>query len=100
MFTNNDGELTINEEDLVNMAKSGATTSRKEFAEQIYASLGGTQNPSTLKQYSDAEIVDIINRGWAAISGQGAPESSPESQSTGTTVVEEESIDTILNKYK
>ena len=100
MFTNNDGELTINEEDLVNMAKSGATTSRKEFAAQIYASLGGTQNPSTLKQYSDAEIVDIINRGWAAISGQGAPESSPESQSTGTTVVEEESIDTILNKYK
>ena len=70
MFTDKDGNLTIAEEDLVNMAKSGATTSRKEFAAQIYAGLGGTQNPSTLKQYTDAEIVDIINRGWAVISGE------------------------------
>jgi len=70
MFTDKDGKLTIAEEDLVNMAKSGATTSRKEFAAQIYAGLGGTQNPSTLKQYTDAEIVDIINRGWAVISGE------------------------------
>jgi len=71
MFTGADGKLTIAEEDLVNMAKSGATTSRKEFAAQIYASLGGTQNPSTLKQYTDPEIADIINRGWAVVSGEG-----------------------------
>jgi|TARA_R110000823_G_scaffold81987_1_gene186141 hypothetical protein len=70
MFTDKDGQLTIAEEDLVNMAKSGATTSRKEFAAQIYASLGGTQNPSTLKQYTDADIVGIINKGWAVISGE------------------------------
>jgi len=99
MFTGPDGTLTVDEEDLVNMAKSGQTTSKKEFFAENYKAYAGKLDENS-EPYTDARIKAILEQGWAIVSGQGAPESSPESQSTGTTVVEEESIDTILDKYK
>jgi len=99
MFTGADGQLTIDQEDLVNMAKAGGTTSRKEFLSTVVPSLVTKPDINTGETYTVEKATEIAEAVWAQISGQGAPESSPESQSTGTTVVEEESIDTILNKY-
>lgn len=103
MFSVGEGEnkkLIIDQEDLVNMAKAGGTTSKKEFFTETYKAFAGKMSPVTGEEYSPQEIEQILEQGWALVSGQAAPESSPGSQSTGTTVVEEESIDTILDKYK
>ena len=89
MFTGPDGELTIDSEDLVNMAKSGQTTTKKEFFAENYKAFAGKENPSTAVIFTDKEIRDILERGWALVSGEEIATSEGDG---GTTVIEDEVI--------
>lgn len=88
MFTTVDGELTIDAKDLVNMAKSGQTTTKKEFLAENYKAFAGKENPSTSVIFTDKEIKDILEKGWALVSGEEIVTSG----SGGGTTVEEEEI--------
>tara|TARA_R110001599_G_scaffold353747_1_gene596269 strand:- start:3955 stop:4428 length:474 start_codon:yes stop_codon:yes gene_type:complete len=88
MFTNADGELTIDSEDLVNMAKSGQTTTKKEFFAENYKAFAGKENPTTSVIFTDKEIREILEKGWALVSGEEIVTSG----SGGGTTVEEEII--------
>ena len=79
MFTNEEGQLTVDKEDLINMAKSGATTSKKKFFADNYSNYAGKTNELGVP-YSPAEINSILERGWAIVSGQtsGATSEPPE----------------------
>tara|TARA_R110000851_G_scaffold134413_1_gene269710 strand:- start:3966 stop:5099 length:1134 start_codon:yes stop_codon:yes gene_type:complete len=88
MFTNADDELTIDSEDLVNMAKSGQTTTKKEFFAENYKAFAGKENPTTSVIFTDKEIREILEKGWALVSGEEIVTSG----SGGGTTVEEEII--------
>ena len=79
MFTNEEVQLTVDKEDLINMAKSGATTSKKKFFADNYSNYAGKTNELGVP-YSPAEINSILERGWAIVSGQtsGATSEPPE----------------------
>lgn len=79
MFTNEEGKLTVDKEDLINMAKSGATTSKKKFFADNYSNYAGKLNELNVP-YSPAEINSILEKGWAIVSGQtsGATSEPPE----------------------
>ena len=88
MFTGPDGTLTIDEEDLVNMAKSGQTTSKKEFFAENYKAYAGKLKEN-MEPYTDAEIKAILEQGWAIVSGQELP---TQESGGGTTVTEDKVI--------
>ena len=88
MFTGPDGTLTVDEEDLVNMAKSGQTTSKKEFFAENYKAYAGKLDENS-EPYTDARIKAILEQGWAIVSGQEMPNSG---SGGGTTVVEEKEV--------
>ena len=88
MFTGPDGTLTIDEEDLVNMAKSGQTTSKKEFFAENYKAYAGKLDENS-ELYTDARIKAILEQGWAIVSGQEMPNSG---SGEGTTVTEDKVI--------
>ncbi len=71
MFTGADGNLTIDQEDLVNMAKAGGTTSRKEFLSTVVPSLVTKQDINTGETYTVTTATEIAEAVWAQISGQG-----------------------------
>ena len=71
MFTGADGNLTIDQEDLVNMAKAGGTTSRKEFLSTVVPSLVTKQDINTGEPYTVEKATEIAEAVWAQISGQG-----------------------------
>jgi hypothetical protein len=79
MFTNEEGKLTVDKEDLINMAKSGATTSKKKFFADNYSNYAGKLNELNVP-YSPEEINSILEKGWAIVSGQtsGATSEPPE----------------------
>jgi len=89
MFTGPDGELTIDSEDLVNMAKSGQTTTKKEFFAENYKAFAGKENTAEARPYTEQEIKDILERGWALVSGEEIVTSEG---GGGTTVIEDEVI--------
>jgi len=70
MFTNKDGELTIPQEDLINMAKAGGTTSKKEFFADIIPQLMTTQDPLTMQNYDKDQALSMAEQMWSAISGE------------------------------
>ena len=89
MFTGPDGELTIDSEDLVNMAKSGQTTTKKEFFAENYKAFAGKENTAEARPYTEQEIKDILERGWALVSGEEIVTSG---SGGGTTVIEDKVI--------
>jgi len=89
MFTGPDGELTIDLEDLVNMAKSGQTTTKKEFFAENYKAFAGKENTAEARPYTEQEIKDILERGWALVSGEEIVTSG---SGGGTTVIEDKVI--------
>ena len=85
MFTDQEGELTIPQEDLINMAKAGGTTSKKEFFASIIPQLMQTQDPLTMKVYDENQALSMAERMWSAISGQTSSSSFKESKSNTST---------------
>ena len=71
MFTGADGQLTIDQEDLVNMAKAGGTTSRKEFLAAVVPDLITKDDPDTGSTYTPEKAKRLAETVWAQISGQG-----------------------------
>tara|TARA_R100000995_G_scaffold300_1_gene222 strand:+ start:48 stop:1112 length:1065 start_codon:yes stop_codon:yes gene_type:complete len=85
MFTDKEGELTIPQEDLINMAKAGGTTSKKEFFASIIPQLMQTQDPLTMQVYDENQALSMAERMWSAISGQTQPSSSKKGESNTNT---------------
>ena len=85
MFTDEGGELTIPQEDLINMAKAGGTTSKKEFFATIIPQLMTTQDPLTMETYDESQALSMAERMWSAISGQEPPPSKEGESGTNTT---------------
>jgi len=85
MFTDQEGELTIPQEDLINMAKAGGTTSKKEFFASIIPQLMQTQDPLTMQVYDENQALSMAERMWSAISGQTQPSSSKKGESNTNT---------------
>ena len=61
------------------MAKTGATTSKKEFFAENYKNYAGKTNELGVP-YTPDEINSILEKGWAIVSGQtsGATSEPPE----------------------
>jgi len=85
MFTNKDGELTIPQEDLINMAKAGGTTSRKDFLATFIPSLITSQNPNTGQAFTPEEAAALAEQTWSQISGEEPPPSKGGQTTTNTT---------------
>ena len=85
MFTDASGELTIPQEDLINMAKTGATTSRKEFLASVVPNLVKNLNPNTGVAYTAGEATSLAEQMWSQISGQEPPPSKEDETTTTTT---------------
>jgi len=90
MFTDKDTkQLTIEKEDLVNMAKTGGTTTKKEFLNDNYKAFAGKQNPISGTEYTQAEVAKILNDGWALVSGEQVTETSGDGSIIAITTQDE-----------
>jgi len=85
MFTDDSGELTIPREDLINMAKAGGTTSRKEYFAAVIPSLIKSQNPNTGQAFTPNEAAALAAQTWSQISGEEPPPSKEGESGTNTT---------------
>lgn len=86
MFTDpNTKELTIPQEDLINMAKTGATTSRKEFLATVVPNLIKSLNPNTGQTFTPDEATFLAEQTWSRISGEEITSSKKDELDTTTT---------------